>query len=57
MSKIEEEKLDLIYGGASTISGTIINAITGVIKVLYDAGHSLGSSVRRISEENLCPIK
>ena len=57
MNKIEEEKLDLIYGGSNTISGTIINAITGVIKVLYDAGHAFGSSIRRISEDKLCSIK
>lgn len=56
MSKIEEEKLVKIYGGAS-ISGTVVNALTDIIKILYDAGHAVGSSIRRIKEDKLCQIE
>lgn len=57
LKQISDDKLDMIYGGGDTISGTLLNAFTGIIKVLYDAGHALGSSIRRIKEDELCPIK
>ena len=57
MNSIEEEKLEQIKGGNVTISGPIINAITGIINVLKDAGYSLGSGIRRIADNNLCPLK
>ena len=57
MKKLDSEKLDSIKGGTNTITGPIINAITGIINVLKDAGYALGSGIRRISEDNLCPIK
>ncbi len=56
MSKVDEEKLDIICGGGTSITGTLVSAITDVIKVLYDAGHAVGSSIRRIKEKELCPI-
>lgn len=56
MKKIQFDQLDSIYGG-TTISGTIINAFTNVIRVLQEAGHSLGSALRRIGEGNLCPLE
>ena len=56
MKKIEEESLDKICGGTTTISGPIINAVVNVIRVLKEAGYSLGSGIRRISENNLCPL-
>ena len=57
MNPIDEEKLSEIKGGNTTISGPIINAITGIINVLKDAGYSLGSGIRRIADNNLCPLK
>ncbi len=57
MKRIEEEKLDDIKGGEDPITGPIITAITSIIKLLQDAGHALGSGIRRISEDNLCPLK
>lgn len=56
MNRLEDCNLEKIYGGGS-ISGTLVNAFTNIIKVLYDAGHAVGSSIRRINEDNLCPIK
>lgn len=56
MKKIDAEKLDYLIGG-NTISGPIINAIVNVINVLKDAGYSLGSGIRRISENKVCPLE
>ncbi len=44
-------------GGASSISGTILNAFKGIVELLRGAGYALGSSLRRISEGNLCPLE
>ncbi len=57
MNKVEDEELTEIKGGNTTISGPIINALVSVINVLKDAGYSLGSGIRRISENNICPLK
>ena len=57
LSKIEEQELNNIIGGGDTVTGTILNAFTNIIKILYDAGEGLGSSIRRISEGNLCPLE
>lgn len=56
MKQVDNCELDFIIGGDS-ISGTVINAFTNIIKLLMDAGRSLGSSIRRISEDSLCPLK
>ncbi len=58
MKKIENEKLEKIMGGDSAyITGPIINAIVSVIKLIQEAGYSLGSGIRRIAEEEMCPLK
>lgn len=57
MKEIKEENLNNIYGGNTSISGTVINAILNVIKEIKSAGYSLGSGIRRISENNLCPLE
>ena len=56
MKQLEEERLDTIYGGGS-ITGSIINGLVNVIKLLREAGYALGSGIRRISENDLCPLK
>ena len=55
MKKINCEELDSVLGGDS-ISGTVINAFANVIKLLMDAGKSVGSAIRRVAEGNLCPL-
>ena len=57
MKKVEEEKLDDISGGNTSITGPIINAVVNVIKVIQDAGRAFGSGIRRISEDKLCPLE
>lgn len=56
MNKIDDEKLSSIEGGMS-FSSSLLNAVTGLFKLLIDAGRSLGSSVRRISEDKMCPLE
>jgi len=57
MKKIEEKVLEEITGGNTSITGPIINALVNVIKVLKDAGYSIGTGIRRIGENNLCPLE
>ncbi len=54
MKKIEN--LDEVIGG-TTLSGTLINSFTSIIRVLMDAGRSVGSAIRRISENKVCPLE
>lgn len=56
MREIDNNKLEHIIGG-TTVSATVINAIVNVIKVLKEAGYSLGSGIRRISENKMCPLE
>ena len=57
MKQIDDNILETIYGGSTTITGTIINALTNVIKILKEASYSLGSGLRRINDNNLCPLE
>ena len=57
MKELEIEKMDRISGGNTSITGPIISGLVSIIKVLKDAGYALGSGIRRISENNLCPLK
>lgn len=56
MKKINDKDLLLIIGGATTLSGTILNQLNKLISILVDSGKSLGSSIRRISEDKICPL-
>ena len=56
MKKINDKDLLLIVGGASTLSGTILNQLNKLISILVDSGKSLGSSIRIISEDKICPL-
>ena len=57
MKKLDDNTLEAIKGGDSYVSGPIISAIVSIIKLLQDAGYSVGSGFRRIHEEELCPLK
>ncbi len=56
MQILSNNTLEQITGG-TTISGTVISALKNIIELLKDAGYALGSGVRRISENNLCPLE
>lgn len=55
MKEVNKEELLKIDGGLN-ISGTLINSFTNIIKVLLDVGRSIGTSIRRINDDELCPI-
>ncbi|MBO5121300.1 MAG: hypothetical protein J6C28_06425 [Bacilli bacterium] len=57
MECIDDIKLEKISGGGTTITGTLISAFGEVFKIFFEAGHSVGSSIRRMSNKELCPIK
>lgn len=57
MRRVDDNCLDKIYGGGTNITGTLVNAVSEVMKVLYDAGYAVGSSIRRMSDKKLCPLE
>lgn len=57
MSKLDNYELENVVGGSTTISGTVLNAFVNIIKFLYEAGEGVGSAIRRVSENNLCPLE
>lgn len=58
MRKVSNQSLEKLVGGASgTITSSFVNAFVNVIKLLMEAGSSVGSSVRRIAEGEVCPLQ
>lgn len=58
MDEIKNKDLDMIKGGSiDTLSGTIISALSNIIKMIRDAGYNLGTGARRIIENEYCPLK
>ena len=55
MKEICENDLVRIVGGAS-ITSSLVNSFVKVINTLVDLGRNIGSGIRRIMENNLCPI-
>lgn len=57
MEKVNNQNMEKIIGGTTTINGPIINAVVNVINVLKEAGYSIGSGIRRMVENEMCPLK
>ena len=57
MEKVSNCKLKEVTGGTTTISGSIITAVVGVITLIEDIGKGFGSSIRRIIDNNLCTLE
>ncbi len=57
MKKLNNKNLETIVGGEATISGTIINAFTNIIKAITEIGEGIGSGIRRVKEHKLCPLE
>jgi hypothetical protein len=53
MQILHKEQMLLIEGGLS-ISGTLINSFSSLIKSLMDVGRSFGTAIRRVSNGKLC---
>ena len=57
MNRIEKEELEKINGGSSSITSTIINAVTNLFRLFYEVGEGVGSGFRRVKENDLCPLE
>lgn len=56
MNKLNKEELYKINGGATNFfSAQFLNSIARIASVLLDIGRSIGSSIRRINSNNICP--
>lgn len=53
MRKLENQELIKINGG---IAATTINYISKLITTIFDIGRALGSSIRRIESDTICPL-
>ena len=56
MIKLENSQLLTVVGGWNP-GGALMNALVNAGKFIYNTGKSLGSSLRRISCRNLCPLR
>lgn len=56
MYDLTNKELKSIIGGIN-ITAAFINGVKGIFSIFYDFGNSLGSSIRRIKEKKLCPIR
>lgn len=55
MQELTKEELQVIEGGIN-ISGTLINSLMKGINTLLDLGRSLGSAIRRVQGNRVCPL-
>lgn len=56
MYDLTNKELKSIIGGIN-ITAAFINGVKGIFSIFYDFGNGLGSSIRRIKEKKLCPIR
>ncbi len=54
--KAYRKDLDKVIGG-SDITSSMVNSFVNVIKLLIDAGKGVGSSIRRVTEGEMCPLQ
>jgi hypothetical protein len=53
--KLSQKELKSIYGG--DISGSMLSSMVKGITILLELGRSLGSSLRRLIDGNICTYK
>ena len=54
IKELNDSELKEIDGGS--LSGTLINAFTNGMKTVLEIGRSLGSALRRLSEDKMCAV-
>ncbi len=58
MERVKNEEMKNIKGGGTiTFNATFLNAIYKISSLVFDIGKELGSSIRRISTDSVCPVK
>ncbi|MGI6329831.1 MAG: hypothetical protein ACOXZR_03145 [Bacilli bacterium] len=55
MFELQKEELLMINGGL-TISGSLVSSLVKGISVFLELGRSLGTAIRRVVTNNLCPF-
>ena len=55
MKKINDSELIYVYGGS--INASAIQYATKLLTTIFDLGRILGSSIRRIYDDSLCPVQ
>lgn len=56
MKELKLVELEEISGGSTTVTAAFLGTIFSGCKVIYTIGQALGSSIRRISGDNICKI-
>ncbi len=56
MRVLNQQKLAEIRGGFS-LSASMLNSINNLVELLMEAGKKLGSAVRRMSSNQICPLE
>ena len=54
MEEITKYEMMKTCGGGLSITGALVEAVSGVIEVVFGIGQALGSAIRRISGNKLC---
>lgn len=54
--ELSKKELFSIYGGGFSLSGTLLNSIVRGINAVLELGRSIGSSIRRIQTNSVCPM-
>ncbi len=55
MKELSKQELLCVYGGTS-FTGTLMSALARGIDSIMDIGRSLGTAIRRMQGNRLCPI-
>lgn len=55
MIELKNDELMTIKGGFS-ISGSLLNSFSSLIKSILEVGRGIGSSIRRVEENKVCPL-
>ena len=57
MRVLKKEESIKVYGGSTTYTAAFIGAICKIVELLFHVGETLGSSIRRSTDQDICPIK
>ena len=55
MKLLTTDELFQIEGGVS-LSGSLINAVGSIIKIVLEVGRSIGSGLRRLYDDSMCTL-
>ena len=56
MKKLTKDEMIKISGGSSYLSSTLISALTRAGSTIFEIGRALGSTIRRMIENDKCSL-